>query len=582
MSKLALLRQKMLEKGLDAYVIYSGDAHQSEYVADYWLTRVWISGFAGSAGTVVVTANEAGLWTDGRYFIQAEKELAGSGIDLFKMGEPDVPKYEEFLADKLPQNGKLGFDGRVLSASAFETLKANLAHKQISFCYNEDIAGDLWADRPSPPTGKAFAHDIKFAGKTSAQKLAEVRAEMQKKRADVYIATALDDIAWLTNTRGTDVAKTPVTIAYSLITMDDAFLFIDDKKITDISLPDFNIQPYDAVFDYVVKYSAGKTLLYYDNGISVSLFEAIPKDTKAVKSPSIIAGLKAIKNEVEIKNLHNAFTKDGVVMVKFFKWLEECNDLPDEVGIQNKLSELRIQQKDCLGDSFSTIAAYGKNAALPHYSPKPGACSQVKPEGLLLVDTGSQYLDGTTDITRTVVMGNITDEMRKDFTLVLKAHIGLSKAKFAQGVAGCHIDAIARQHMWEAGADYKHGTGHGIGFCLGVHEGPHNVGLNFNETKLAPGMLISNEPGLYKVGRHGVRTETVVLVKELEKNEHGTFLGFETLTLFPYDLRAVDMDMLTQGEKDYINSYHSRVYDTLLPHLSVDEAEWLKNAAKAI
>jgi len=582
MNKLSLLRQKMLAKDIDAYVIYSGDAHQSEYVADYWQTRAWISGFTGSAATVVVTANEAGLWTDGRYFIQAEKELAGSGISLFKMGEPDVPKYGEFLAEKLPKNGNLGFDGRVLSASAFETLKSDLAHKEISFHYNDDVAGSLWDDRPGLPTGKAFAHDIKFAGKTSAQKLAEVRAEMQKKRADVYIVAALDDIAWLTNTRGTDVAKTPVTMSYLLITMDEAFLFIDDYKIAGVSLPDFNIQAYDSVLDYIGKYAAGKTLVYHDNAISVSLFEAIPKDAKAIKSPSIITALKAIKNEVEIKNLRNAFTKDGVVMVKFFKWLSECDNLPDEVGIQKKLSEIRVEQKDCLGDGFNTIAAYGENAALPHYSPKPGDCSQVKPVGLLLVDTGSQYLDGTTDITRTVVMGDITDEMRRDFTLVLKAHIGFSMAKFAQGVAGCHIDVIARQHMWAAGADYKHGTGHGIGFCLGVHEGPHNVGLNFNETRLAPGMLISNEPGLYKVGRHGVRTETIVLVKELEKTEFDTFLGFETLTLFPYDTRAVEMTMLTQDEKDYINDYHSRVYDTLSPHLSTDEIEWLKNATKAI
>ena len=583
-NKLAALRQKMQEKGLDAYIVHASDAHQSEYIAAHWQTRAWLSGFTGSSGIVVVTATEAGLWTDGRYFVQANKELAGSGISLFKMGEPGVPKYEEFLADKLPQNSKLGFDGRVFSISGFETLKENLSHKNITYHYNEDLAGELWTDRPSLPSGKAFAHDIKFTGKSLSEKLT-VRAEMQKNRADVYLVATLDDIAWFTNIRGFDTPNTPAVFSYLLIGMEEAFLFVDKSKLEDIKLSDdISVYPYEAIFEHLSKYANNKSLLYNTNGVSVSLFDAIPKTAKAIKGSNIIAGLKGIKNEVEIKNMRNAFTKEGVVMLRFAKWLSECKaeELPDEVGVQNKVSALRLEMEHCIGDSFTTIAAYGENAALCHYSPKKETCSQLKPEGFLLLDTGGQYLDGTTDITRTIVLGPISDEMRKGFTLVLKAHIALARAKFAQGAAGCHLDVIARQHMWEAGMDYKHGTGHGIGYCLGVHEGPHSIGQNFNDTRLVPGMVCSNEPGLYNEGRFGIRSETIILVKELEKNEYGNFLGFETLTLFPYDLKAIDVSMLDEAEKAYLNAYHKMVYDKLLPHITSEEAEWLREATKAI
>ena len=584
--KLSALRQSMAQKGLDAYIIPGSDAHQSEYIADYWRTRHWFSGFTGSNGLVVVTAQAAGLWTDGRYFIQAEKELAGSGIALFKMNEPGVPTYSKWLADVLPPSAVVGFDGRVLSLSEFETLKADLSSKDIAYYYNEDVADELWHDRPALPAASAFAHDITFTGKTVAQKLADVRAEMKKTSANVYLAAALDDIAWLANIRGNDIANTPVVYSYLLVTMDAAYLFIDEQKVDDAlqdHLSDITLCPYEDIFDYIRIHAANKTLLYSPDGISVRLFDAIPDTASTAKSPSIIAGLKALKNETEVKNIRNAFLKEGAVMVRLFKWLEAQKDnWPYETDIQAKVSELRLSQAHCLGDSFTTIAAYGENAALMHYSPKLGNCAQVKPEGFLLIDTGGQYLDGTTDITRTIAMGPITDEMRRDFTLVLKGHIALSRAKFLQGATGMHLDALARQPVWEAGMDYKCGTGHGIGFCLGVHEGPQNISMRYNETKLAPGMLCSNEPGIYKEGRHGIRTENIILVEELESNEHGTFLGFETVSFCPIDTTALDKSLLSQTEIDYLNDYHRQVYEKLSPLLNQEECEWLRKATLAI
>jgi len=584
--KLTALRQAMAKKGFDACIIPGSDAHQSEYFADHWRTRHWLSGFTGSNGLVVVTPQSAGLWTDGRYFIQAEKELIGSGITLFKMGEPGVPTYSEWLADNLPKTASIGFDGRVLSVSEFEDLKNDLDRNEVSYHYNEDIAGALWPDRPALPTDSAFAHDIRFTGKTTEQKLADVRTEMKKKRADIYLTSALDDIAWLTNIRGNDVPNTPVVYAYLLISMEAAYLFIDNQKIDSAltqHLSGITICPYEDVFDYIRTHTAGKTFLYNPKGVSVKLFDAVASTAKAVKSPSIITELKAIKNETEIENFKSAFFKEGVVMVRLLRWLsEQKNNMPEETDVQAKVSALRLQQEHCLGDSFTTIAAYGENAALMHYSPKLGHCAKIKPEGFLLVDTGGQYLDGTTDITRTIVMGPISDEMRRDFTLVLKGHIALARVKFLQGTAGIQLDVLARQPIWEAGMDYRSGTGHGLGFCLGVHEGPQSISIRFIETKLAPGMLCTNEPGIYKEGRYGIRTENVMLVKELESTEHGTFLGFESISLCPIDTSALDKSLLTQAEVDYLNDYHRQVFEKLSPHLTQEEREWLKEATKAV
>ena len=583
--KLTNLRLAMSERGISAYIIPGSDAHQSEWIAEYWCTRHWLSGFTGSNGLVVVAEKEAGLWTDGRYYIQAEQELSGSGIKLFRMSEPGVPSYGRWLADNLPDEAVVGFDGRVLSISEFSMLKKELAFKKCTYLYDEDLAGSIWTNRPALPTSPIFAHDLRFTGKSAADKLKSVRAKMEEKSADILLTTALDDIAWLANIRGSDIANTPVVYAYLIVSMEKACLFIDEQKVDEAMrsfMSDFEIFPYEDIFEHVARISNAK-LMINPQGLSVRLYDSITDDVEIIKGPSIISGLKAVKNEVEIKNSINAFKKEGVVMVRFLKWLSEISpETQDEAHIKTALSQLRLSEEHCLGDSFNTIAAYGENAASAHYNPMPGKCAKLKSEGFFLVDTGGQYLDGTTDITRTIVMGEITDEMRRDYTLVLKGNIALSRAKFLQGTRGVQLDILARQYLWQAGLDYKHGTGHGLGFCLGVHEGPQNISQNIKSHELEAGMLCSNEPGLYKEGHYGIRIENIVLVKEVEKTEYGTFLGFETLSLCPIDTLALDMSLLDKIEIEYLNDYHRRVYEELSPLLSKEEAVWLKEATNPV
>ena len=574
LEKITAMRNIMKEKGIAAYVIPGSDAHQSEYIAEHFNIRKWISGFTGSCGLVVVTAKEAGLWTDGRYFIQAQQELPNSGVSLFKMDTAGVPNYRRFLFEQLSEGDKIGFDGKVLSVLQFEALKKELISKNISYHYDEDIAGDLWIERPSLPNTPAFVHEKRFTGMDTIDKLSIIRSKMKEKRVDMYLVSALDEVAWSTNLRGNDIPHTPVIHAYMLIGIKEAWLFTDSKVEP---MQGVTVLPYADVFLHLQKYD-DKTILYTPNGTSVKLFHSIKG--RPVKG-NIIQGLKAVKNPIEIENFKNAFIKEGVTMVRFLKWLSENS--PSEMQIVQKLTELRKSNKDCLGDSFGTIAAYGKNAAIVHYNPntkKPE--NETVKDGFLLVDTGGQYLDGTTDITRTIVVGDetkVSDEMKRDFTLVLKGNIALARAKFLQGTVGMQLDILARQYLWQAGMDYKHGTGHGIGYCLSVHEGPANISTKANNNKLLPGMMFSNEPGLYKEGRYGIRIENLMLVKEacgLDENEHGVFLEFEVMSLCPIDTRAIDMTLLTPDEVDYLNSYHQNVYEKLSPFLTEDERQWLR------
>jgi len=601
--KLLALRNKMKENSLDAYIIPSGDAHQSEEVSPYWRTREWFTGFTGSAGLVVITSEAAGLWTDGRYFIQAEKELTGSGIDLFRMQEEGVPTYEEWLAENLcygksgidGKKGKIGFDGRVMSVFSFERLKEKLKekHKEASFHYGADIAGNLWADRPPLPAFPAMEHDIRFTGLTSAEKLEAVRAQMKKVPTDLYLTAALDNIAWLANIRGNDIPNTPVAFAYLLVAMDTAYLFIENEKLPPVlrqrlESDGFTILPYESVFDTVKEKAANKSILYIPKSTSVQLIDSIPDTATSIAaskpSENIIESLKGIKNDTEISHIRNAFIKDGVVWVRLLKWLHETvpNSSVYETDVQEKIDELRGQLEDSIDASFESIVAYGENAALMHYSPSQNGekGTKIEPEGLLLIDTGGQYWDGTTDVTRTIAMGTLTDEMRKDFTLVLKGNFALARTVFLQGSTGTHLDVIARLPIWNHNMDYKSGTGHGIGFCLGVHEGPHTISKHPSEVALVPGMLCTNEPGIYKKGRHGIRIENVLLVQERTRNEHGAFLGFETISFCPIDTRAVDASLLTQEELDYLNQYHVEVYAKLSPHLTEEEREWLKKITR--
>jgi len=584
-AKLASLRGLMLERGIDAYVITGGDAHINDRMADYWRARAWFSGFTGSAGTVVVTASEAGVWTDGRYFVQAEQELAGSGITLYKEGEPGVPKYEDFVLDKLPKNGKLGFDGRTMSAAAFDTLKEKLRDK--TFHYHEDLVGMIWTNRPPLSSAPAFEHLPNFAGLSAAEKLQNVRAKMIENKIDAYLVTALDNIAWLLNIRGNDIDNTPVVYSYALITNKDAFVFIDSNKVADISgkltSQGFTLENYDAVAEKLSTLPRDINIYYNQGKTNVSLALEIPNKPDK-NSKDIITHLKGVKSEIELKNIRNAYIKEGVAMVKLLKWVDDnisANKEFCENDVETILKVFRKEQEYYLRDSFDTIAAYGENAALPHYK-HTGDGATIKPEGFLLIDAGGQYLDGTTDTTRTVVVGSITDEMRRDFTLVLKGHIAFSQAIFLENTTGHALDMLARQPVLAGLKNYNHGTGHGIGYCLGVHEGPQSVAARNVDVALVPGMILSNEPGIYEPGRYGIRIENILAVQKLCKNTHGAFLNFENLTYTPYDMRAVDVSLLTCGEIEFINSYHKKVYETLSPRLSEDEQKWLKKVTMPV
>ena len=591
MDKLTALRTLMKERGLDAYVILGGDAHNNDRMANYWRARAWFSGFKGSSGLVVVTPTEAGLWTDGRYFVQAEQELQDTGIDLYKMGEPQVPRYEEFLLSKLPNGGKLGFDGRTMSIAAFEILKEKLDSQNITYCFQEDLIGLIWADRPPMPSGSAFEHPPKFAGLAAAEKLRIVREKMAENKITAYLVTALDSIAWLLNIRGDDIGDTRTVYAFALITAKDARVFIDQPKLGELTdklvAQGFSFDSYEAITDSLQSLPPTGKIYYDSTKTNIVLTAAIPQGiARPVKDQGkdIITYLKGVKSEIELANIRNAFIKEGVAMTRLLKWIDEAvatGKVFTEDDVAQAMINFRKRGEYCIGDSFATIAAYGVNAVQGHYKHQ-GSGATVKHEGFLLIDTGGQYLDGTTDTTRTVVVGAITTEMKRDYTLVLKGHIALSAAVFPMGTTGHALDMLARQPILKACKNYKHGTGHGIGYCLGVHEGPHGISPIHSDVALVPGMIASNEPGIYLEGRYGIRIENIIAVKELCKNEHGTFLNFENLTFCPYDIRAIDPTLLAQEEIDFINTYHTQVYEMLSPMLTEDEQAWLKKATAKI
>ena len=586
MDRINALRGLMKERGIDAHIVSGGDAHNNDRMADYWRARAWVSGFTGSNGLLVVTQTEAGLWTDGRYFTQAEQELAGSCIELYRMGEPDVPEYEKFLSDKMPQGGKLGFDGRTMSSAAFNKLKEKLDAKELAYCYNEDLVGMLWADRPSISCEPAFEHPPKFAGLSASEKLQKVRDKMAESKISAYLVAALDGIAWLLNIRGHDVGNTPVVYSYALITEKDAFVFIDKAKVADIAgklaSQGFTIENYEAVTDKLSTLPKDGKIYYDTNKTNVLVASAIPagKEGPTDTDKDILTALKGVKSDIELANIKNAYIKEGVAMTKTLKWVDDViagSKQINEEDVAKTITNFRKQQPDYLRDGFETIAAYGPNAALPHYRPE-GTGAAVKPEGFLLIDTGGQYLDGTTDTTRTLAVGEITDEMRRDFTLVLKGHIALTNAVFLTGTTGHALDMLARQPVLSGCKNYNHGTGHGIGYCLGVHEGPHSLSQRHMDVALVPGMIMSNEPGIYEPGRYGIRIENIIAVKEFCKNSHGSFLKFENLTYCPYDTRAIDVSLLTQAEIDFVNAYHKKVYEVLSPYMDADEKKWLEKA----
>ncbi len=580
--RLTLLREKMEAHNLAAYYIPTADPHQSEYVSEHDKTRVFISGFTGSAGAVLVTKTDALLWTDGRYFLQAEKELAGSGIVLQKSGEPNVPTLFEYLAASLPKGSRVGMDGTVIAADFFSSLKNNVP--DVDFILDIDLIGEIWQNRPEPVLSTAFVHDIQYTGMSAAEKIKTLRTALKEKGADAAIIGALEDVCYLFNIRGRDIACTPVVTAYAMVTADTACLYIDARQITEpvkkyLGEQGVSIAEYTAVFA-----DAGQLTgtVYLDpSRTNMLVWNAVK--TPVIEGTNITSIMKAVKNPVEIKNYRNAFTKDGVAMVKILKWLEDhVHDGYTEWDVAEKLLQFRAEQKDFLEPSFGTIAGYGANGAVIHYAPKKETAAVLQPRGFLLLDSGGQYLDGTTDITRTIPLGELTQAEREDYTLVLKSHIQLALAKFPENTLGYKLDAVTRVPLWRYGKDYKHGTGHGVGYLLSVHEGPQSISFRYNDYPMQAGMITSNEPGFYCAGSHGIRIENLTLTKEWKHTEYGTFLGFETLTLCPIDTRPVIKDMLLAEEIEWLNLYHKVVERVLLPHLDTEHAAFLREKTRGL
>ena len=587
-SRVESLRKYMEEYGIDIYIIPSSDNHQSEYVGDYFKSRAYISGFTGSAGTLIVTKSEAGLWTDGRYFIQAEKQLENSGITLYKMGEEGVPTTQEFICNKIETGNTLGFDGRLISASEGKALEEKLKDKNVTIKYEYDLVDKVWEDRPKLSDKKAFLLDVKYAGETFSSKLNRLRDVMKEKNVTTHIITTLDDIAWLFNIRGRDVKYTPVVLSYAIITLDKVYLFIDENKLNEEILNELKtenviIKKYDDIYEFVKNIDKNEKVLLDDGKVSYSIYNNLPKEIEKVNEANPTMNFKAVKNSVELENLRKSHLKDGIAFTKLMYWLKNNVGKIEisEISASDRLEELRRAQGDFLEPSFGTIAGYREHAAMMHYSATPESDYKLEASDLFLIDSGGQYLDGTTDITRTMALGPITDEQKKHFTAVLRGMINLSMAKFLYGVKGFNLDILARRPMWNMGLDYKCGTGHGVGYLGTIHESPNGfrwrIAPNRLETAtLEEGMVTTNEPGIYIEGSHGIRIENELITKKAEKNEYGQFMEFEVLTFAPIDLDAVLVEDLNKEEKDYLNNYHKLVYDKLSPHLTDEEREWLK------
>lgn len=588
------IRDLMKEKTIYAYIVPSSDYHQSEYVGDYFKSREFMSGFTGSAGTLIISMDEAGLWTDGRYFIQAENELKDSGIKLFKMGEEGVPTIEEYLLEKLPKNSTLGFDGRVMSVKEGQSLANKLAFKGINIEYKYDLVNDIWEDRCSLPTEKAFLLGTEYSGESFSDKLYRIRAVMKEKKATTHILASLDDIAWLFNIRGRDVKSNPVVLSYAVITIDSVYLFIDKNKIgedikVELSKENVQIKGYEEVYEFIKNIDENEVVLIDTSKVNYAIYNNIPSNVQKIeeRNPSIL--FKSIKNEIELKNIRNSHIKDGVAFTKFMYWLKNNIGKIEitEISATQKLEEFRREQDKFIEPSFSTIAAYKDHAAMMHYSATEESNYKLEPRDLFLVDSGGQYFDGTTDITRTIALGPIPKNVRKDFTNVVRGMIRLSKAKFLYGCRGYNLDILARGPLWEEGIDYKCGTGHGIGFVLNVHEGPNGFRWKVREDIddtciLEEGMVTTNEPGVYVENSHGIRIENEIVVRKAEKNEYGQFMDFEVITFAPIDLDAIDESLILKDEKVYLNNYHKQVYDKISPYLNEEEKQWLKTYTREI
>lgn len=587
--RLMKLREEMNKEGMQAYIIPTSDFHETEYVSEYFAARKYMSGFTGSAGVLVVLLDKAGLWTDGRYFIQAANQLAGSGIDLMKQGQEDTPSIEEYIVTNLTQGSIVGFDGRVMNVNDANKYKQAFMMHDIKMVTDKDLVGRIWDDRPALPCTQTFHYDEKYAGKSISEKLTQVREAMKGYNCRSHIVTKIDEIAWLYNLRAHDVPHFPVALAYTIIKENDAMIYIDASRLDEESKTLF-AQNHIQVKDYEAIYEDVKTLegpvLVDGNFVNSKIVYSLNTEIVYAQDPIVL--LKAMKNEIELANTRNAHIKDGVACTKFMYWLmQNVNNGISEMSAQEKLQELRKEQADYLEDSFNTICAYKEHAAMMHYSSNEETNVELKPEGMLLVDSGGQYLDGTTDITRTFVLGSITEEEKKWFTLALKGHIRLEKANFLYGCRGLNLDILARGPLWDLDMDYQCGTGHGVGHLSNVHEAPNGfrwkiVPERNDSCVLEEGMITSNEPGVYVEGEFGIRHENEMVVVKGNKNFYGQFMHFETLTFVPFDRKGIDKSLLSEDELAWLNDYHASVYEKISPFLTNEEAEWLKEACRPL
>jgi len=586
--KIKQLRQQMKKKNINACLIPHSDPHISEYIPDYWKAREWISGFNGSAGTLVVTTEKAALWTDSRYFLQAEQQLDGSGIELCKLGLPETPDIPAWLSMNLKKGSTIGFDGLVLSLSSVRAYMEGF--KKMGFGCNPslDLVSKLWTDRPNLPSNKAFAHESEFSKISVSEKLGAIRKALMVRDATAYLMCALDEICWTFNIRGSDISYNPVVTSYAYIDDDSAILFIDKDKIDSniagwLEGEGVTIKDYSKIFKFLSKLGKKDSIIIDPAKTNFSLYAQIPEKAKIIESLGLATEIKSRKYPSEIEGIKLAMVQDGVAMVEFLYWLERNVGKIEmtELSIGDKLFEFRSKRQHFVSESFNSIVGYRDHGAIVHYSASPETNYRIEKDGFLLVDSGGQYLNGTTDITRTVHMGTPSKEEMIDYTLVLKGMIRLALAKFPAGTRGSQLDTLARMALWNNNLNYGHGTGHGVGYFLNVHEGPQQIRPD-NHLPIENGMLISNEPGLYRSGLHGIRIENLIVCTEDETNGYGRFLRFDTLTLCPIDTKPVDVFMLWSDEKEWLNSYHRMVYEKLSPHLDAEHQSWLKDKTKPI
>ena len=592
--RLTALREEMKRRSIDIYVVPTADFHESEYVGEHFKARKFITGFTGSAGTAVITLKEAGLWTDGRYFVQAEKQLEGSTVTLYRMAEEGVPAVEEFVKDKLPQGGCIGFDGRTVNGAWGEKFAAIAEEKGGSLSVGEDLIDLIWTDRPELSRAPLFILEEKYSGKSTAEKINDVRAKMAEEGADVHILTSLCDIAWLLNIRGGDIQSVPVVLSYLVLTRDQCIWFLQEEVVDDtirtyLKENHIETRPYDDIYTYVPTIPESAVVLMNKSSVNYRICSELNKNIQVINKPNPTELMKAVKNPVEVDNTRLAHIKDGVAVTKFMYWLKtNIGKIPmTEISASDYLEARRREQENFIDLSFTTISAYGANAAMMHYSATPESDTVLKPEGFLLVDSGGHYYEGTTDITRTFVLGPISDEMKQHFTAVCRSNMKLANAKFLYGACGLNLDILARGPLWDMGIDYKCGTGHGVGYILNVHEGPNGfrwkiVPERHDSGVLEEGMITTDEPGVYLEGKYGIRTENELVCHKAEKNEYGQFMEFENITYAPIDLDGIDPEQMSPREKQMLNDYHKKVYEVLSPYMTEEENEWLKKYTRAI